>query len=47
MIELPEAFRKKIMGLLETEYEAFLESYEKERVQGLRLNPGKAEAKEF
>ena len=47
MIELPEAFKKKMMGLLETEYEAFLESYEKERVQGLRLNPGKAEAKEY
>lgn len=29
MIELPEAFKKKMMGLLETEYEAFLESYEK------------------
>ena len=43
MIELPEAFKKKMMGLLETEYEAFLESYEKERVQGLRLNPGKAQ----
>ena len=47
MIELPEAFKKKMKGLLETEYEAFLESYEKERVQGLRLNPGKAEAEEF
>ena len=31
MIGLPEAFKKKMMGLLETEYEAFLESYEKER----------------
>ena len=29
MIELPEAFKKKMKGLLETEYEAFLESYEK------------------
>ena len=40
MTELPEAFKEKMKNLLGTEYEAFLESYEKERVQGLRLNPG-------
>ena len=43
MTELPEAFKEKMKSLLGTEYEAFLESYEKERVQGLRLNPGKTD----
>ena len=47
MTELPEAFKEKMKNLLGTEYEAFLESYEKERVQGLRLNPGKTDEKEF
>ena len=47
MTELPEAFKEKMKNLLGTEYDAFLESYEKERVQGLRLNPGKTDEKEF
>lgn len=47
MIELPEAFKEKMKELLKTEYEAFFESYEKERVQGLRRNPEKTEEKEF
>lgn len=36
---LPEAFLKKMKGLLGTEYDAFLESYETERAYGLRQNP--------
>lgn len=47
MIQLPEAFTEKMKGLLGTEYQAFLESYEKERVQGLRLNPLKISGEEF
>lgn len=40
VFKLPEAFLKKMECLLgETEYEEFVKSYEKERVQGLRLNP--------
>lgn len=47
MMELPEAFKEKMKGLLETEYDEFLKSYEEERVQGLRLNPVKVEAETF
>lgn len=47
MIQLPEAFTEKMKGLLGAEYPAFLESYEKERVQGLRLNPLKLSGEEF
>lgn len=36
---LPEAFCRRMKGLLGQEYEAFADSYEKERSQGLRLNP--------
>lgn len=35
---LPEAFLQKMSKLLGEEYDAFLRSYEKERVQGLRFN---------
>ncbi len=38
-IPLPEAFRQKMKALLGQEYETFSESCEKERSQGLRLNP--------
>ena len=37
--ELPEAFLKRMKELLGEEFPAFLESYEAERVQGLRWNP--------
>lgn len=41
--ELPEAFLKRMKELLGEEFPAFLESYEAERVQGLRWNPLKGE----
>lgn len=47
MTELPEAFKEKMKGLLGTEYEPFLQSYEKERVQGLRRNPLKVDEESF
>ena len=40
--ELPEAFLTKMRGLLGQEYELFLESYGREKAQGLRINPLKA-----
>jgi len=47
MIQLPDTFREKMRGLLEGEYGAFIESYEKERVQGLRVNPLKVSLEKF
>lgn len=47
MIQLPDTFREKMRGLLEEEYSAFIESYEKERVQGLRVNPLKVSREKF
>lgn len=47
MTELPEAFKEKMKNLLGAEYEPFLESYEKERVQGLRRNPLKVDKETF
>ena len=38
---LPEAFLERMQEMLGEEYAAFLESYGREHVQGLRLNPGK------
>ena len=38
MMQLPAAFCQRMRRLLGDEYEAFEASYEKERVQGLRLN---------
>lgn len=38
-ISLPAVFLERMKRLLGEEYPAFLDSYEKERVQGLRLNP--------
>lgn len=39
---LPEKFLERMRGTLGEEYEAFLACYEKERYQGLRINPLKA-----
>lgn len=44
---LPEAFLERMQGMLGTEYNTFLESYEKERSYGFRRNPLKSEAEEF
>lgn len=41
-MDLPIAFQDKMKLLLKDEYEAFAQSYEKERVQGLRFNTLKA-----
>ena len=43
MNQLPEAFKKRMEDLLGGEYQAFLDSYEKERSQGLRMNPLKTD----
>ena len=47
MIQLPEAFREKMKHLLGDEYDSFIDSYEKDRVQGLRRNPLKVSEEEF
>lgn len=47
MIQLPDPFREKMKGLLGEEYNSFMESYEKERVQGLRINPIKVSPEKF
>ena len=39
---LPEAFTEKMKELLREESEEFFESYEQDRVFGLRVNPLKA-----
>ena len=46
MIRLPEEFQKKMKDLLGEEYDAFVQSYENERVQGLRFNTLKTDIKE-
>ena len=46
-MELPQAFKEKMERLLGAEYTEFLESYEKERKQGLRLNLLKTSRKKF
>lgn len=43
-IELPERFKERMKERLGEEYEAFLASYEKDRVQGLRFNSLKMES---
>ncbi len=43
MNHLPEAFKKRMEILLGEEYSDFLASYEKERAQGLRVNPLKTD----
>ena len=47
MIYLPDVFKEKMKGLLGEEYGSFIESYERDRVQGLRLNPLKISPEEF
>lgn len=47
MIQLPDAFKEKMKGLLGEEYDSFIESYERDRVQGLRVNPLKISPEEF
>lgn len=44
---LPEVFLRKMKKLLGEEYEAFLQSYEAEKVQGLRLNTRKGEIEQL
>ena len=44
---LPEAFLERMQRMLGTEYNTFLESYEKERSYGFRRNPLKSEAEKF
>lgn len=46
-VKLPEAFLERMAGLLGTEYDDFLASYEVERYYGLRRNPLKASEEEF
>ena len=44
---LPQAFLERMEQMLGDEYPAFLESYEKERYQALRVNPLKADREDF
>lgn len=46
-VQLPEEFLEKMKGLLGAEYEAFVKSYETERVQGLRLNTLKGDLEDL
>lgn len=46
-MELPSLFQKRMKDLLGEEYEEFVDSYEKERSQGLRLNLLKTDVKRF
>ncbi len=41
LIRLPEQFTERMKELLGEEYQEFIDSYDKVRVQGLRLNPWK------
>ena len=47
MIQLPETFMEKMKGLLGEEADAFFKSYEDDRALGLRINPIKADPREF
>lgn len=44
---LPQAFLERMEHMLGDEYPAFLQSYDKERYQALRVNPLKTDRKEF
>lgn len=44
---LPQAFLERMKQMLGEEYPAFLQSYEKERYQALRINPLKADRDDF
>ena len=46
-IQLPQAFTEKMKALLGAEYDAFAESYQKERVQGLRFNTLKGSSQQM
>ncbi len=46
-ISLPEAFKERMRKLLGGEYEEFIESYERTRAQGLRVNPLKIRGDEM
>ena len=46
-MQLPEEFIKSMKELLGTEYEAYLESYKKPKVQGLRVNTNKISVADF
>lgn len=46
-LKLPEAFLKRMEGMLGDEFEAFLDSYEEERSFGLRVNTFKISCEEF
>ena len=44
---LPEQFLTRMEELLGGEYDVFLESYERERYQALRINPAKTDRERF
>lgn len=46
-VNLPVEFLRRMQENLGEEYPAFLESYQKERVQGLRINTAKVSCEEF
>lgn len=46
-MELPSAFKERMKQMLGEEYEAFIDSYDRERTQGLRLNLLKTEPEAF
>ena len=46
-MELPSAFKERMERMLGTEYEEFLQSYEREQSRGLRLNLLKTDPETF
>lgn len=46
-IQLPQAFAERMKALMGAEYDAFIGSYQKERVQGLRFNTLKGDPKQM
>ena len=46
-ISLPEIFRQEMKSLLGKDYDSYIESFEAERVYGLRVNTAKLEPEEF
>lgn len=46
-MDLPKNFLDSMKKLLDTEYEAYLESFQKESVQGIRINTSKISTEEF
>ena len=47
MINLPEDFEKRMQGMLESAYPAFVRSYENTKMQALRVNTLKGSVEEF